>query len=1311
MRFFGFAILSVVSAGLVWPAATTSALDPVRFEPNVGQTDASVKFLGRAPRATLWFTPQSVTLSLHRKSESAVLKMHFDGAAADPRIEGEGRGTGVSNYLLGNDRSSWRTAVPQYGKVRYRNLYPGTDAVFYGNEGKLEYDFMLRPGADPSKIRLAFEGADSLALNEQGELVMKTGDIEIRNRKPRVYQGTKPLDGRYVLLGKHTAGFAVAEYDRTQPLVIDPVLSYATFLGGSGGDYAFAIASDSQGNLYVTGGTDSPNFPVTAGLTTGTPGTAGMAFVSKINPAATGAASLVFSTYLGGRIAASDLDYGQAIAVDSNLNVIVTGVTYSADFPVSNAFQAKLGAGTPLTCGNSTCPDGFITKLSPAGNSMIYSSYLGGSDFDAPYAMAVDGAGIAYVTGITYSSNFPAPATAYQGALVGQFNAFLTVISPTGGLNYSSYFGQLGEECFSIAVDKTGVVYMAGDTTSQSLPVTSGAFQSSPPATASGQYSGFVVKLQPAISGTAGLQYSSYLGGAGGITTVWGINTDGTGKIYATGATDSPAFPVSASAYQAAFAGEVNDNTFVTPGDAFVTILDPSAQGGAQLVYSTYLGGSFDDEGFSIFPDSSGRITIAGNTDSCDFPTSSDALQPQFQLCQTQGSEIGFIARLDPTKFGPAGLLYSSFVGGSVSDTIFGMTMDSPGNHVAVAGETFSPDAPVTGSAFQSSYGGSDGTDGDAYVAVFDFTTVVTSVPDLSVGLTHAGNFAQGQAGATYTITVQNVGGAATNSTVTVTDTLPADLTATSIAGTGWTCMQPAGPCTRTDALAAGASYPPIVLTVNVAANAAASVTTTAAVSGGGETNTSNDTASDTTVITGLLAPVLLSPANGATGTSLTPVLVWNAVPGASSYDVYFGASSTPPLVTNTVSTSYSPGTLNSNSTYFWQIVAKTSGGSAPSAIFSFSTGPLGFVPVTPCRIADTRSANGAFGGPFLAAQSTRNFAIPSSVCNIPASATAYSLNIAVVPRGALGFLTVWPTGQVQPVVATLNSIDGRIKSNAAIVPAGAGGAISVFATDATDVIIDINGYFVPSNNPSALAFYPITPCRIADTRNATAPLGGPSLAAQTTRTFPVQQSACGVPTSAQAYALNFAAVPPGPLGFLTAWPTGQPQPTVASLNDPTGTVAANAVVVPAGSNGAVDVFTTDNTDLVIDMNGYFAPPGPGGLSLYNLSPCRVLDTRLPAGSAPFSGSRDVNVVGSPCNVPATAQAYIFSATVVPPGPLGFLTLWPQGQPRPLAATLNASDGAITNNMAIIPTANGSISAFTTDPTHLILDIFAFFAP
>jgi hypothetical protein len=308
--------------------------------------------------------------------------------------------------------------------------------------------------------------------------------------------------------------------------------------------------------------------------------------------------------------------------------------------------------------------------------------------------------------------------------------------------------------------------------------------------------------------------------------------------------------------------------------------------------------------------------------------------------------------------------------------------------------------------------------------------------------------------------------------------------------------------------------------------------------------------------------------------------------------------------------------------------------------------------------------------------------------------------------------LTLWPSGQPQPLVATLNSIDGRTKSNAAIVPAGSNGAVSVFATDTTDVILDINGYFVAGNNPAALAFYPLTPCRIADTRNATASLGGPSLTAQSTRSFPILASSCGLPATAQAYSLNFAAVPTGStLGFMTAWPAGLSKPLVASLNDPTGTVLANAVVVPAGTGGAVDVYTTDTTDLVIDINGYFAPQGPGGLSLYTVTPCRVLDSRLPAGTPPFSTTRDVNVTASPCGLPPTAQAFVFNATVVPPGSLGFITMWPQGQTQPLAATLNDTDGAVTNNMAIVPTTTGSVSVFTLAPTHLVLDIFSYFAP
>jgi Beta-propeller repeat len=410
--------------------------------------------------------------------------------------------------------------------------------------------------------------------------------------------------------------------------------------------------------------------------------------------------------------------------------------------------------------------------------------------------------------------------------------------------------------------------------------------------------------------------------------------------------------------------------------------------------------------------------------------------------------------------------------------------------------------------------------------------------------------------------------------------------------------------------------------------------------------------------------------------------------------------------------------TGNTASTNFPTVIPMqgSPGGVADAFVLSISA-PLQissathFVPVTPCRIADTRNTNGPFGGPAIIGGTARDFVIPNSACGIPSTAVGYSLNVAVVPRGTLGFLTLWPSGQSQPLVATLNSIDGRTKSNAAIVPAGASGAVSVFATDTTDLILDINGYFVAGSSPTALAFYPLPPCRIADTRNATAPLGGPSLAAQSTRSFPILASSCGLPATAQAYSLNFAAVPTGSLGFLTAWPAGQSRPLVASLNDPTGTVLANAVVVPAGANGDVNVYTTDATDLVIDINGYFAPQGPGGLSLYMLTPCRVLDTRLPAGSPPFSTTRDVNVTGSPCGVPATAQAFVFNATVVPPGFLGYITMWPQGQTQPLAATLNDTDGAVTNNMAIVPATTGSISVFPSAPTHLVLDIFGYFAP
>lgn len=359
------------------------------------------------------------------------------------------------------------------------------------------------------------------------------------------------------------------------------------------------------------------------------------------------------------------------------------------------------------------------------------------------------------------------------------------------------------------------------------------------------------------------------------------------------------------------------------------------------------------------------------------------------------------------------------------------------------------------------------------------------------------------------------------------------------------------------------------------------------------------------------------------------------------------------------------------------------------------------FIPVVPCRAVDTRAAAGPFGGPTLGKGASRSFAISGSSCAVPFGATAYSVNVTAVPRGPLGYITVWPDGQGQPYVSTLNSYDGRVKANAAIIPAGNAGAIDVYASDPTDVVIDITGYFAPT---PGLAFYPLMPCRVFDSRNA----DGQSLSAGAARDIPIQQSACSVPANAQAYALNLTAIPKGPLGYLTAFPSGTAQPYVSNLNSYNGTVVANAAIVAAGTNGNISVFVTDPSDIIVDINGYFAPPTTGGLRLYNLSPCRVLDTR--EGSGAFTDVLSP-AFASNCGLPTAAQALVLNATVVPSKVLGYLSLWDAGGSQPYVSTLNSYDGSITSNLALVPANSGSIEAYASHATDLILDASGYFAP
>ncbi len=386
-----------------------------------------------------------------------------------------------------------------------------------------------------------------------------------------------------------------------------------------------------------------------------------------------------------------------------------------------------------------------------------------------------------------------------------------------------------------------------------------------------------------------------------------------------------------------------------------------------------------------------------------------------------------------------------------------------------------------------------------------------------------------------------------------------------------------------------------------------------------------------------------------------------------------------------------------------------------------------GFVPVTPCRIADTRSSSGftgSFGPPSMTAGSTRNFPIPKSSCGIPETAQLYSLSVTAVPPAPLGYLSIWPTGELQPLVSTLNSSDGQVVANAAIVPAGSSGDVSVYVSNTTDVVIDIDGYFIPES-AAAAAFYTDKPCRIADTRSGsgfTGAFGPPSMAAGSTRAFPILSSSCNIATTATAYSLNMTVVPLGALDYLSLWPDGESQPLVSTVNSFNGRIVANAALVPAGApNGGVDVFVSNTTNLVIDIDGHFGPSGgTGALNLYPVSPCRIADTRSGSG---FSGAfgppslvggatRSFPIPSSSCGIPSTAQAYSLNMTVVPRGPLGYLTTWPTGQPQPYVSTLNSLNGTIVPNAALVPAGTaGAIDVFASNNTDLVIDITGYFAP
>jgi hypothetical protein len=713
---------------------------PLRFEKNQGQSDPQVQYVAKGAGYTLFLTSTEAVFRLNpprsnplkarqvgrnrpRKirvgqvKQAPLVRMRLSGANVTPKIEAANLLPGTVNYLVGNDPKKWHTKVPTYGTVQFSGVYPGIDLVYYGNQRKLEYDFVVNPGGDPKKIAFEFDGATGVALSPAGDLKMDSAAGKLTAKKPAVYQAQggqrKPVDGKFVRREGNKIGVELGNYDPTKPLVIDPILDFSSYLGGSGDEEANAIAVDSQGFSYVAGDTTSVDFPTSGTSLSSAPNGTTISFVTKMNQTGT---ALVYSTYLGG----TNTDIAMGIAVDANGQAYVDGLTSSADFPVTpaNAFQSSYGTGANFNA--------FLAKLSADGQSLMYSTFLGGTVDDEGTGIAIDANQNAYLTGYASSSNFPTTAAnAFQSTLnSANGNAFVARIDTTrsgaSSLMYSTFLGgtspysfsQLssgsfgGDGALSIAVDANQNVFVVGEASSTDFPITSGtAFQT----TGNASNSAFLTRLDTNQSGANSLIYSTFLGGTGTIGDLGiGVALDLNGNTYVVGDAYSADFPLTVTGTNSA------------NGKAFVAKFSTNLSGTASLAYSTLVGGSGGEQGEAITVDPDGDAYIGGATGSTDFSVTADAVQSTLQGTAWNG----FLAVLRPDGSGP---LYGTYLGGSgtgAGDKVWGLALDSHEN-LYIVGQTDSSNFPTTPGAFQSSSNGPT----DGFVA--ELSGIVTT-PQIS---------------------------------------------------------------------------------------------------------------------------------------------------------------------------------------------------------------------------------------------------------------------------------------------------------------------------------------------------------------------------------------------------------------------------------------------------------------------------------------------------------------------------------------------------------------------------------------------------
>ena len=752
------------------------------FEPNVGQSASEVKFLSRADDATVFLTDDSVYLSwatsAHRGQEGAAAKrdfvrLEFAGAGRSTKRAGDTLLPGKTNYLIGRDARQWYTDVPHYAAVQYAGLYPGVDARFYGGAHGLEYDLTATRGNDLQQILLRVSGADALHLDPQGNLLMRIGARELIMRRPYMYQqdGTarKSVTGGYHLLSGNEVGFEVGKYRADLPLVIDPSISiaYTTFLGGNGAEKGNGVAVDSSGLIYVGGTTTLPTFPETATFTDGSASGSSTLFVAKIDPSQSGSTSLIYLTFIGG----SADDQGGMVALDNSAsppNLAILGWSTSTNFPTT---IGTVPTGSP----NLT-----VSDLNGAGNGFIYSEYYGGSGAEATQGtgtivanstgggIATDSSGDVFVTSDTTSIDLPPPASAngfqtlFEGTgiapTVPNSDGFFAEFNPSGSLVYSTYFGidaQVGST--SVAVDASGNAYVAGFTSSPTTFPFTNSFQTTFGGT--GAFNGFVMEINPAVSGTTSLVYASLLGGNGSDQTfAIAVDTASPANAYVTGTTSSTDFVSKTgltNGFQLNLGSGATNNAFLAVISQAPTTFVPS------LTYVSYLGGTVTDSGQGIAVNSSvmpSQVIVAGDTTSATFPV----------LCTAQnftGGEDAFIAEFSPTLSGSASLTVSTLLGGSATSEANALATDSSGDAI-IFGDTLSPDYPLAGNpqtGFQLTCTScAFGTPlSDAFLTKSTVSTMASGCLAFSPASAIFGQFSVGTSSPTINVQVTNDGNAA----------------------------------------------------------------------------------------------------------------------------------------------------------------------------------------------------------------------------------------------------------------------------------------------------------------------------------------------------------------------------------------------------------------------------------------------------------------------------------------------------------------------------------------------------------------------